>query len=94
MLRLAGGLRQLGVPLAEVAPILEVVHDGVCGDIRGRLTKTLTSVLVEVDAQMDVLRGVREHVASILGGLRTMKPTDATVPGVEACPCVEMVAAP
>ena len=36
-LRLASGLRQLGVPLAEVPPILDVAHTGVCGDIRGQL---------------------------------------------------------
>ena len=90
-LRLAGGLRQLAVPLDQVRPIVEVAHAGVCGDIRGRLTETLTRVRAQIDAQMAALHQTRDHVALLLSGLEAMDPDEAAVPGTEACPCVGMI---
>jgi len=90
-LRLASGMRQLAVPLDQVRPILEVAHGGVCGDIRGRLIETLTSVRGQIDAQLARLQQTRDDIASLLNGLEAMQPDAAAVPGTEACPCVGMV---
>ena len=94
VLRLASGLRQLGVPLAEVPPILDVAHSGVCGDIRGRLLATLTGVLSDVDTQIDGLMSTRHDLTHLLEGLQAMQPDQLAVPGTEACPCVEMIRVP
>ena len=90
-LRLASGLRQLGVPLAEVPPILDVAHTGVCGDIRGQLIDTLTGVLRDVDAQIGDFMNTHQHLTRLLDGLKAMQPDQAAVPGTEACPCVGMI---
>ena len=90
-LHLARGLRQLGVPLDDVRPILEVAHAGICGDIRGRLVETLTQVGGEIDAQIADLHRTREHVSRLLVGLKAMRPDEPNVPGTDACPCIGMV---
>ena len=91
ILRLASGLRKLGVPLVEVPPILDVAHTGVCGDIRGRLVDTLAAVLGDVDAQIEGLLKTRQDVTHLLDGLQSMQPDQVEVPGTEACPCVELI---
>jgi DNA-binding transcriptional MerR regulator len=91
-LKLARGLRQLGVPLDEVRPILAVAHTGICGDIRSRLVETLTAVLNEIDARIGELQRTRLHASALLEGLNAMRPDESRVPGAEACPCVELVA--
>jgi DNA-binding transcriptional MerR regulator len=90
-LRLARGLRQLGVPLEQVRPILEVAHTGVCSEIRGQLVETLTSVVSDIDAQIAELKRTRQHASALLDGLNAMRPEDAQVPGTRACPCIGMV---
>lgn len=91
MLRLARGLRQLGVPLEDVRPILEVAHTGVCGEIRGQLLTTLGGVVSNIDAQIADLRVTREHASRLLTGLAAMHPDESLIPGAEACPCIGMV---
>ena len=90
-LRLARGLRQLGVPLERVRPILTVAHTGVCDDIRGELVTTLTGVLNNIDAQIADLHTTRQHASVLLDGLSVMRPDESNVPGAEACPCIGMV---
>jgi len=91
-LRLAKGLRQLGVPLEAVRPILDVAHTGVCGDIRGQLVMTLDGALREIEGQIADLQRTREHVSRLLAGLNAMRPDESKVPGADACPCIGMVA--
>jgi DNA-binding transcriptional MerR regulator len=91
-LRLARGLRHLGVPLEHVRPILAVAHTGACGDIRGQLLETLSKVVSDIDAQIAELQRTRLHASALLDGLNAMQPDELRVPGAEACPCVEMVA--
>ena len=91
-LRLAKGLRELELPLGEVAPILTVAHDGTCGEIRESMTKTFTRALSGLDHRIEELEEARDHLASLLQGLEKMRPRDVTVPGVNACECVQMVA--
>ncbi len=92
-LRLAKGLRELGLSLTEVAPILRVAHDGTCREVRESMTTTFTRALGDLDARIEELERAREHLAGLLRGLRKMRPQDVAVPGVEACECVRMVAA-
>ena len=91
-LRLAKGLRELELPLAEVAPILSVAHDGTCGEVRESMTKTFTKTLKDLDVRIEELERARDHLGGLLQGLRKMRRTDITVPGVEACECVRLVA--
>ncbi len=91
-LRLAKGLRELELPLAEVAPILSVAHDGTCGEIRESMTNTFAKTLRDLDARIQELEQARGHLSGLLQGLRKMRRRDVSVPGVEACECVRMVA--
>jgi DNA-binding transcriptional MerR regulator len=90
-LRLARGLRQLVVPLEQVRPILAVARTGVCGEMRGQLVETLTSVVSDIDAQIAELKRTRQHASALLDGLNAMRSEDAPVPGARACPCIGMV---
>ena len=91
-LRLAKGLRELELPLAEVAPILSVAHDGTCGEVRESMTKTFTKTLKDLDVRIEELEQARDHLGGLLRGLRKMRRKDVSVPGVEACECVRLVA--
>ena len=91
-LRLAKGLRELELPLSDMAPILLVAHDGTCAEIRESMTSTFASTLSDLDARIEELERARGHLSSLVRGLRRMRPRDVEVPGVEACECVRMVA--
>ena len=91
-LRLAKGLRELELSLAEVAPILTVAHDGTCGEIRESMTKTFARTLGALSERIEELQKTRDHLTSLLRGLEKMRPKDLAVPGVDSCECVVMVA--
>jgi len=91
ILRLANGLRRLGVPLKELAPLLQVAHDGTCGELRQTLSETLDSALRETDRQMQELVEVRQHLVEILQGIDEMLPSTSEVPGLKPCHCVELL---
>lgn len=91
-LRLAKGLREIGLPLTEVAPILRVAHDGTCREVRESMTTTFTRALSDLEVRIDELERARDHLTGLLQGLRRMRPKDVAVPGVAACECVRMVA--
>ena len=91
-LRLARGLRDLGLPLGEVAEILPVAHDGTCGDLREALVTTLEGACEEVDRRIEDLTRTRGELASILNGVRAMPADTRDVPGMTACGCVQLVA--
>ena len=80
------------MPLAEVAPILSVAHDGTCHEIRESMTRPFTKTLQDLDARIEEMVQARGHLGGLLQGLREMRPKDITVPGVDACECVRMVA--
>lgn len=89
--RLAKGLRQFGLPLRDVAPILAVAHDGTCHDVRQTMVGTFTQTLEDLDTKILELTRAREHLAALLRGLRRMKPTELSVPGVQPCECIRLV---
>jgi DNA-binding transcriptional MerR regulator len=90
-LRLAAGLRALGVPLDAVRAIVRVVHDGTCSDVRDALIDALSRAVSDVDDHIGRLTQLREQLLPVLAGLRNMRPDQDVVPGLAACPCVPMV---
>jgi len=92
-LRLAKGLRQLGIPLGEIAIILTLAHDGACSENREVVVSVSSKVLTDLDRKLDELTNARNHLAEILVGLRRMRPRQGSVPGVRPCACVRMVTA-
>lgn len=91
-LRLARGLRDLGLPLSDVAEILPVAHDGTCGDLREALVTTLEGACEEVERRIEELTRTRGELGSILDGVRAMPDDGRDVPGMTACGCVQLVA--
>ena len=90
-LRLAVGLRALGLSLDEMGAMLALAHDGTCGDVRAALGDTLAGALSQLDGRIVELALSRRHVAGILAGLQQMRPGDETVPGMTPCACVQLV---
>ena len=90
-LRLARGLRHLEVPLEQVEPVIAVAHSGTCGEVRVGMIETLEGALAETEQRLNDLMHVRDHLSLILGGLKSMRPDESTVPGMSACECVKMV---
>ncbi len=90
-LRLAAGLRALGIPLEAVGPILRVAHDGTCAATRQALLETVARTLAHLDERMERLAAVRRQLLAIRDGLQHMRPGEDAVPGVRACPCVPLV---
>ncbi len=90
-LRLARGLRDLEVPLSEVAALVRVAHDAECGDVKAVLLARLDSVLGGIDERISELQGTQTRIAALVGALRQMPETEGRVPGVDACGCVEVV---
>ena len=88
-LRLAVGLRALGLSLDEMSAVL--AHDGTCGDVRSGLGDTLADALSQLDERIVELALSRQHVAGILDGLQQMRPGDETIPGMTPCACVQLV---
>ncbi|HWO72143.1 MAG TPA: MerR family transcriptional regulator [Dehalococcoidia bacterium] len=91
ILRLARGLKHLGVPLKEAGRILAVAHDGTCGEVRHDMIEALDHALARIEARLRDLAAVREQIEAILDGLRRMQPADESVPGMAPCDCVDIV---
>ncbi len=70
--------------------MIEVAHEGECGELRGELTVTLHKVMADVEQRLVELRDCRQQLGSLLEGLLTMEPMNPMVPGLVACACVEM----
>ena len=93
-LQLVRGLRELGLPLDEIGRIAGVAHDGTCGDLRRDLIDSLTATCADVDTRMEELRRTRAELESLVNGLGRMTPRSDDVPGLSACDCASLVAAP
>ena len=91
VLRLACGLRELGLPLPDIGATVEVVHEGTCGYVRTAMVEMLWGTLHEIEQRIGQLDRTRDELTTLLGGLRAMRPVDQRVPEITACPCVEMV---
>jgi DNA-binding transcriptional MerR regulator len=92
-LHLVGGLRHLGLSLADMQMIAQVSHDATCGDLRATLIERLGGVLVETEQRIHELEHTCEHVEGLLDGLRSMRASQRRVPGTNPCRCVQLVGA-
>lgn len=90
-LRLAKGLRHLGVSLSAVRPMIADAHSGTCAEVRGDLIARLEDALAETEGRLSDLVHMREHVRLILVGLTSMQPADIAIPGMAPCECIQLV---
>ena len=90
-LRLAVGLRTLGLTLSEMSAVLALAHDGTCRDVRTVLGRTLAGALDQLDDRIEELARSREQIATIVAGLGRMRPGEDLVPGMTPCACVVLV---
>ena len=92
-LRLAVGLRGLGLSLTEMGTVLGLAHDGTCGDIRTVLSSTLAEAVEQLDDRIGELERSREQITSIADSLERMQPGEESLPGMTPCKCVQLVEA-
>jgi len=90
-LKLAHGLRELELPLEDVAEIVRVAHDATCGDVRAALALSIEEALGQIEERIQTLRRTQERLRSIREGVRAMSPRSRRVPGIAPCACVRMV---
>ena len=90
-LRLARGLRELELPLDQVALIVGVAHDAFCGDVRRALERSIQETLVQIDERIEKLEHTRTRLRAIRKGIRSMAPESERVPGITPCACVQLV---
>ena len=90
-LRLARGLRELELPLDQVALIVGVAHDAFCGDVRRALEGSIQDTLIRIDERIASLRHARERLMAIRSGIRSMNAESERVPGLTPCACVRLV---
>lgn len=89
-LRLASGLRVLGMPLDQLDDVLHVAHTGTCHDLHDTMLDRLDVLIGDVDRRIAELRATRSELARILNGLNEMDAPDERIPGVEGCDCVRL----
>lgn len=87
-LRLARGLRELGLPLDDITAILAVAHDATCGEVRRTLAATLGRAIAEADARVTELSNARERLAVLRDGVIALSPRSDRLPGMAPCDCV------
>lgn len=92
-LRLAVGLRGLGLSLSEMGTVLGLAHDGTCGDIHTVLTRTLADAVEQLDDRIEELERSREQITAIADSLERMPPGEESLPGMTPCECVQLVEA-
>ena len=92
-LRLAVGLRGLGLSLNEMGTVLGLAHDGTCGDIHTVLSRTLAEAVEQLDGRIEELERSREQIAGLAESLERMQPGQESLPGMAPCECVQLVEA-
>lgn len=93
-LQLAGGLRELALPLDVLAAVLRVAHDGTCGDLRDSLVGTIDGAIMATETRLRELRRTRTRLRHLAAALAEMTPASERLPGVESCECFTLVEAP
>ena len=90
-LRFARGLRELGLPLDDLAAVLGVAHDGTCGDLRESLRETVDVALNETNVRLRELRQTRSRLQGLATALAKMAPASERLPGLDSCECFDLV---
>lgn len=91
-LRFAKGLRDLGIPLSDVAAMVTLAHNGTCGDLRGAILASVEETAQQLEEHLRTLRYTRRELAALRVGLAKMSAKRSTIPGVMPCECVDLVA--
>jgi len=90
-LRLARGLRDLGIDLPSVGSLGAVAHDATCREVRGALLASIEETLREVDDRLRDLRQTKRSLQTLQDGLAGLAPRQVRLRGVEPCGCVVLV---
>lgn len=90
-LSLARGLRDLGIPLADIASIVRLAHDGTCPEVRDAMTDLADETLRRLDDRLRMLRATRRDLKVLRAGLARVHVRQRTIPGVTPCECVSLV---
>lgn len=91
-LRLAKGLREAGLSLKQISPILRGAQRSSCADLRAVLLDGARTASATLDARIASLRRTRAHVGAIETRLRAMDPERDGGESPCTC-CVNVVAA-
>jgi DNA-binding transcriptional MerR regulator len=90
-LKLAHGLRDLELPLHQMAEIVRVAHDATCGEVRQALAASIEEAVGQIDLRIRKLRRTSKRLRAIRDGVRSMGARSRRVPGLSPCPCVRLV---
>lgn len=87
-LRLARRLRDLGLPTASIADLVQVVHAGTCRDLREELGGALQNARQRARALREELERSEAQLARIAADVDRVTPADDRLATIEACPCL------
>lgn len=90
-LRLARTLRDLGLPLPEMAALVRVFHDGTCRDMQKALEASARDALDRVVAHQKQLKRAEHQLRSVLAEVETIAPDEQAASGLTPCPCVIVI---
>ena len=90
-LRLAVGLRALGLPPDAMAAVLRQAHGGACADLRAALGETLAGAVERLDGRIGELARARDRIAALARGLERVRPGEAAPPDAGPCACARIV---
>jgi DNA-binding transcriptional MerR regulator len=91
-LRFARGLRDLDLPLDQVAAAARALHDGTCGDVRRSVEASVDATIKVIDERLAVLRQTARQLRELRSGLAKMNPRCGAIPGITPCDCARLVA--
>jgi len=90
-LRFARRLRELGLPLATVATLVRVFHDGTCRELREEMLASARSVLAALEARRQEIERMEAQLSAIVEGLAALQPDDHRLLTVHPCRCLAIV---
>ena len=90
-LRFARGLRDLDLPLDQVAAAVRALHDGTCGEVRRSIQVSVDATISTVEERLVFLQRTRKQLRGLRAGLAKMHPRRDAIPGVTPCECVRLV---
>lgn len=90
-LKLAHGLRELELPLGQIAAIVRAAHDATCGDVRQALVASIDESVKRIDERTAQLRRTRRRLRTLAKAVDSMSARSRRVPGLTPCGCVRLV---
>ncbi|MEX2245829.1 MAG: MerR family transcriptional regulator [Dehalococcoidia bacterium] len=93
-LSFAAGLRNLGIPLGDVAAMVRLVHEGSCGDVREAMLALTKEAAQRLKERLTILRATGRELDVLRTGLMNTRGRQAKMPGITPCACVELVRQP